>query len=418
MKIVFATTLLFLTACSTTTTTTETGQHEVVPSLAQTPYAPEGEPVLFVKLHKQDKSWQILSIASKRMPVDLLNREERLYIRTDNQQVMPDYDRHQYRDEASKFFDCTQDIKYNKHMTYNPCASSFTRNTKFGDGWFGWTKSLDTDEIQLAVKQTDLLARARKERVLIQQDRQRCLAQRKQAEKIIAQQKVALRVIDKTRLYKQGHELVSYDLNIGVEIPEEGCEQDLNKVKLNYDMGLHQNFDLVLELRGKSDWHQHESDKLNMTRMIAEADKKLIPTLYITGKKIQHYNLYKTWSNQDVAIDWRAMDIGERDLRQLFDVRNLGTSSVEIQRITFYINGHKVTRRDVFTLAPQTNKKGLEHASRYFMLEQKVRKNIDDIKVLNKKSEQAEFGVKLTYVVNDESKTLYKKDMVLLSSIL
>ena len=415
MQRVFITCLLLLTACSSTMDTEQNGLSFALPL---SPHAPQANDVLFAKLQKRDGSWHLMSIASTRMPVDLFNSEERVYIQADKQRVMPDYEHHQYYDDETRLFDCGKEVLYKKHTTYNPCASLFSRNTKFSENWFSWKKQLDTEEISKAVKQTDLLIRARQEMALVIQERQRCLALRQQVEKIIAQQKVSLRVIDQTELYQRGHELVSYDLSVDSEIPTEGCEQDLANVKLRYNLGLHQNFNLVLELRGKSDRDKLENNILSLKRLVAEADNKIIPTLYITGKKVQHYNLYKTWSNTDLTIDWRTLDISDTDLRQLFDVHNLGQSTIEIQRITFYINNHAITQRDIFKLLPLSGKKGLEHASRYFMLEEDVRKSIDDIKTVDKKSEQAEFGIKVTYTINGENKTLFKKDMVLLSSIL
>ena len=407
--------LLLLTACSTTT---ETEEMASLVALPLSPQAPPTADVLFAKLQKQDEAWQLLSIASKRMSVDLLRGEERVFIQTGTQLVMPDYDHHQYRNAEKRLFDCGQNAGYNKHTTYNPCVSQFSSNTKFGEGWFGWTRRLDVAEINQAIKQTDLLARAKQEMALVNQERQRCLVLRQQAEKIIAKQTLALRVIDQTEMYKQGHELVSYDLNIQPDIPAEGCAQELEKVKLSYDVGLHQEFNLVLELRGKGDWSKLENNKLILQRSVAEADKKLIPTLYITGKKVGRYNLYKTWSNNDVAIDWRTLDITDTDLRQLFDVRNLGQSAIEIQRVSFYINKHVVTQRNHYKLLPQAGKKGLEHASRYFMLDKKIRQHIDAIKTIDKKSEQAEFGIKVSYTVNGESRTLFKTDSLKLTGIL
>lgn len=407
--------LLLLTACSTTTETEETIPVAVLQSV---PQAPQAADVLFAKLHKHEEVWQLLSIASTRMPVDLLKGEERVYIQTGKQLIMPDFDHHQYRDAEKRLFDCGQNISYNKHITYNPCVSQFSSNTKFGEGWFGWTRRLDVAEINLAIKQTDLLVRATQEMALVNQERQRCLVLRQEADKVIAKQSMNLRVIDQTAMFERGHELVSYDMNIVSDIPAEGCVQELAQVKLSYDIGLHQDFHLVLELRGKSEGAKLENNKLIMRRSVAETDKQLIPTLYITGKKVQHYNLYQTWSNNDLSIYWRTLGITDTDLRQLFDVRNLSQSVIEIQRVSFYINKHVVTQRNHYKLLPQAGKNQLEHASRYFMLDEKIRQNIESIKTIDKKSEQAEFGIKVSYTVDGESRTLFKTNTLKLTSIL
>jgi len=408
--------VVILSACSSSPDT----ERKTVPlKLGALPHAPEAEDVLFAKLHKQDAVWQVVSIAAQRMPVDLLKGEERIYIETNTQRVMPDYDHHQYSNENRQLFDCGQDVKFNKQITYNPCTSAFSNNVNFAEGWFGWTKRLDVVELNAAIKQTELLTRASQEMALLRQERQRCRDLRLQAQQVIENQKVALRVIDQTNLYQKiGHELVAYDLNIQPEIAAEGCEKDLAEVKLNYDLGLHHDFNLVLELRGKTDGGELVNDKLSLKRRIAEADKQLVPTLYITGKKVNRYNLYQTWSNAEVAIDWQKLDINETDLRQYFDIRNLSTSPIEVQRVTFYINNHAVTHREAHKLLPLSSKSGLEHASRYFMLDKGLRKNIDDIKVIDNKSEQAEFGIKLSYRIKGEERSLFKKEMVLLSSIL
>lgn len=409
--------LLLLTACSSTTEA-EKSAVAALDGLPLVPKAPQAGDVLFAKIQKQDESWQLLSIASQRMPVDLLNNEERIFIQTGKRLVMPDYDHYKYRDEGKRLFDCGQKLSYNKHTSYNPCVSLFSSNTKFGEGLFGWTRRLDVVELNMAIKQADLLTRADQEMALVNQERQRCVALRQQAEKVIANQQVTLRVIDQTGMYARGHELVSFDINIQSDIPVEGCEQELGKVKLSYAVGLHQDLNLVLELRGKTDSGKLEHDKLTLQRAIAEADKKLIPTLYITGKKVARYNLYKTWSNNDLAIEWRTLDITDTDLRQIFDVRNLGSSPIEIQRVSFYINKHVVTRLSRYTLLSGASKTGQEHASRYFMLEKKFRQGIDAIKTINNKSEQAEFGIKVSYTIKGENKTLFKTDTVRLSSIL
>jgi hypothetical protein len=409
--------LLLLSACSSMPEA-EKSAIAALEALPLVPRAPQEGDVLFAKLQKQDGTWQLLSIASKRMPVDLLKAEERVYIQPDKQLVMLDYDHHQYRDIPRRLLDCGPSISYNKHITYNPCFSLFSRNTKFGEGLFGWSRRLDIAELNTAIQQTDLLAQATQEMARVNEERQRCLVIRQQAKKVIANQKVILRVIDQTNMYARGHELVAYEYDVMSDIPAEGCEQDLARVMMNYSIGLHQDLDLVLELRGKTDTGKLENDTLTLHRAIAEADTQFIPTLYIIGKKIEQYNLDKTWSNGDVAIDWRTLEISDTDLRQSFDVRNLSSSSIKIQRVSFYINKHVVTKRNPYKLSAGASYKGQEHASRYFMLEPKVRQSVDAIKVINKKSEQAEFGIKVTYTINGENRTLFKTDTVTLSSIL
>ena len=265
MKMAFVMCLLLLGACSTTTAVKAPGPVDV----SLEPVAPQADDVLFARLRKQDDHWQLVAISSQRMPLDLLKGEERVFIRTGKSIVLPDYEHHQYRDADKRLFDCGKDVGYNKNTTYNPCVSQLSSNIRFGEGWFGWTRRLDVAEINLAIKQTDLLARAKQEMVLVNQERQRCLALRKQAEQVIAKQKVTLQVVDQTKMYKQGFELVSYDLNIKPEIAREGCEQELSRVKLNYDVDVEQDAGLVLEVRGKSDWRKLAGDKLILERSIA-----------------------------------------------------------------------------------------------------------------------------------------------------
>ena len=408
--------LLLLTACSSSTETVEQATGPVVSSQLE-PRAPQAEDVLFANLLMLDGQWQVQSIGSKPQPTDLLKGEERLYIQTGKRIVMPDYQHYVFRNEEKRLFDCGQDVTYNKHTTYNPCTSQFTRNTKFGEGWFGWTKQLDRQAIITAIQQTGLMERAEKEIVLVRQERQRCLKLRQQAEQLAATQKLQLRVIDETGMYKKGFEHVQYDLKIKPEIASEGCEQELEKVKLSYDVGIEQSFNLVLELRGK-DWNQIDENKLILQRAVAEADKQLNPTLYITGKKVDHYNLYHSWSNQDVEITWRTIDITNTDLRQQFDLRSLVNRPIEVQAVSFYINDHVVTQRTPHRLAPKESIKDLEHASRYFLLEDKIRQNVEAIKTIDNKSEQASFGIRLKYVVGGEQKTLHMSDKLQLTSIL
>ena len=409
--------LLLLTACSTTSDLDETVA--VAMALPLLPQAPQAEDVLFASLQKQDdKRWQLLSMASKRMPVDLLKGEERVFIRTGTQRVMPDYDHHQYRDADKRLFDCGQQVTYNKHTTYNPCVSLLSRNTRFGDGWFGWTRRLDVTELELLVKQTDLLALAKQKMVLVNQERQRCANLRKQAEQLAAQQKLSLRVIDETSMFKNGHELVSYGLKVHPEISKEGCEQALANVKLSYAVDVVQDFDMVFELRGKTDWRKLDEHKLNLQRRVAESDKTLQPTLYITGKKVSHYNLYKTFANKDLQLTWRTIDISDTDLRQVFDIKNLADSPIQVQSVTFHINKHRITRRNQYHLSPLADQTGLEHASRYFLLQETLRRNIDAIKIIDQKTEEADFGISITYSVAGEARHMSSSNRVLLTSIL
>lgn len=379
---------------------------------------PQGEDVLFAKLVKQADQWQLLALDTRRMPVDLLKGEERVYIRTDTRHVMPDYVYRQYRNADKTLFECGTRVTYNKHTTYNPCVSLFSNNIRFGEGWFGWTRRLDREEIQKAVSQTDLLQRANQKMVQVKQERERCQAMQQQAQQVVAHQKLAVRVIDKTGLYPNGHEAVSYDLHIRPEVAREGCEHDLAQVKLDYDLNLEQNLGLVLELRGKTDWRQPNENTLTLQRAVAEADSSLLPTLYITGKKVNHYNLYQTWSNRDVEIVWRTLDITATDLHQLFDLRNRSRSPVEIRHITFYINQHAIEHRQHYRLAPQAGIKALEHASRYFLLQDKIRRHIEAIKTIDSRTEQAEFGIRLDYTVDGKRKTFTKTDSIMLTSVL
>ena len=410
----------FLAACSTTPPSADPQPAHETPQVSEQfiPQAPVAEDVIYANLLLKGEQWQVSSIGSQRKPVDILKGEERLYIQTGKQVIMPDYDHHAYRDEDKHLFDCGQDLKYNKNTTYNPCASQFSSNIKFAEGWFGWTRRLDVAEVKKAIQQTDLLKRAEQEMLLVSQERQRCLDLRQQAEALAAKQQVVLRVVDETGMYKNGHEHIRYDLKIKPEVAKEGCEQDLAHVKMSYDMGIEQEFNLVLEMRGKTDWSKLDEDKLNLKRAIAEANNKLVPTLYITGKKVGHYNLYRNWSNPEIEFRWRTMDITETDLRQIFDVRNLSDSPVEIQQITFDINGHKVHRLNRIRLAPQESATGQEHASRYFVLEDQTRQQIEAIRVINSQTEQAEFGVTVTYRIKGDKKSLNLSDKVQLSSVL
>lgn len=412
--------LLLLTACSTSMENTETARP--APGLLAadnlSPRAPQAEDVLYANILLQDGKWQLRSIGSQRKPVDLLKGEERLYIRTGKRVAMPDYDYHKYRDEAKGLFDCSQDLGYNKLTTYNPCTSQLSSNTRFGEGWFGWTRRLDIDEINKAVQQTDLFSRAEKEMALVTRERQRCNKLRRQAETLAAKQQVALRVIDETGMYRQGYEHVKYDLQVEPEVAKEGCEQELAAVKMRYELGIEQEFNLVLAMRGKSDWSKLENDKLTLERSIAEADKRLVPTLYITGKKVEHYNLYRTWSNAEVEIEWRTLDINSTDIRQVFDIRNLANTDIEIQGVTFHINGHRVYYRNHIQLPSHKGVTGLEHASRYFVLDKKHRQEIESIRVIDTQDERATFGVTVKYKLAGRDKTLSLSNNVQLSQIL
>ena len=407
-------------ACSTNPPVVETPQATETALVSEQliPQAPAGDDIIYANLLLKDEQWRLTSIGSQRKPIDLLKGEERLYIQTGKQIIMPDYDHHAYRNDDIHLFDCGQDLKYNKHTTYNPCASQFSSNIKFAEGWFGWTRQLDVAEIKKAIQQTDLLKRAEQEMLLVTQERQRCLGLRQQAEVLAAKQQVALRVVDETGMYKNGHEHIQYDLKIKPEVAKEGCEQDLASVKMNYDLGIEQEFNLVLEMRGKTDWSKLDEDKLSLKRAVADANNKLVPTLYITGKKVGHYNLYRRWSNSEVEFRWRTMAITETDLRQIFDVRNLTDSPVEILHITFDVNGHKVHRLNRIKLDPQARATSLEHASRYFVLEEQTRQQVEAIRVINSRTEQAEFGVTVTYQIKGDKKSFNLSDKVQLSSIL
>ncbi|MDH5444357.1 MAG: hypothetical protein OEY52_02305 [Gammaproteobacteria bacterium] len=380
------------------------------------PQAPQAEDVLFVNLLSVDGQWLIQSIGSQRKPVDLLKEEERLYIQTDKKIVMPDYVHYQFTDETRRQYDCGKDVKYNKHTTYNPCTSQFSRNIKYGEGWFGWRRQLDVGAIREAISQSDLINRANQEIALVRKERQRCLNLRKQAEQHAARQQVQLRVLDETGMYKQGHELVQYDLKVQPRVAYEGCEQNLDDVQLSYDLGLKQDFGLVLELRGKSGWNQLEGDTLHLERKIAEADKKLIPTLHIKGKQVKRYNLYQEWSNNDLDFTWRTLDISDTDLRQVFNIRNKNKQAITIESVSFIINKHVVTRKTPHVIKPESSLNGLEHASRYFVLGKNVRQHIEAIKVIETDSERARFGIRVVYKQGNEQKELqFAKDLSLAS---
>lgn len=412
--------LLLMSGCSSSPDSTVPSNKAPLASISEafTPQAARAEDVLFANLVFIDGQWQIQSIGSKRKPVDLLKSEERLYILTDEKIVMPDYVHFAYRDEAKRLFDCSQAVSFNRHTTYNPCTSQFTQNTKFGEGWFGWTKRLDKDSIAIAVKQSGLLERAEQEIALVRKERQRCLDLKNQAAKLASEQKLQLRVLDDTGMFKQGHELVKYALNITPDIAKEGCVQQLGEVRLNYELGIKRGFDLVLELRGKSDWQQAEEKKLILERDIAEADKQLAPTLYITGRKVRRYNLYQAWANQDLEVYWKTIDINDTDLLQAFDIRNLGKQKITIESISFIINQHVITQRNQHVLAPQSKETDLNHASRYFLLDKKQRKKIEAIKTIESGNEQAEFGIRIVYRIGKEQKILRKSEQLQLTSIL
>jgi len=377
--------------------------------------------VIFVKVVNSNGKWELLDADYKRMPINPEAGEERLYINTKNNYVMPDYEHYAYRRGTDRIIDCSDSLARQRSGKYNPCGSKFTKNYGFGDGWFGWLKLVNTDEIIKASKDTDLLVNAKAKlestisaRKVANAELIKCNVELDKVEEKLTTVPLKPKFTDKTRFYVIADNSI-LTTSIKLKRPQGACPESIDNLTVEYKiLPNNQIGRFALAEQSAKEWREEQGAYVK-TRRYAEAPGDLSPEIYMLEQTIAKYNINNAYSDDNIIVRWGNIYFDDKRLTFNYSLENGADKHAKINSISFYLDEVVITVNLDTELPPHTTTNNLISDFPLFSLDVAKRDRIYNLQHV-KNDRQAAFGVSVSYSLNDAKKTLYKVNSHKLSS--
>ena len=403
--------LLFVTSCGSNKIVERDGI--LIPKGAKPHGVSDNPDIMYAKVAKRNGTWTLLEIAHKRMRIDFESGEERLFILTHNNEVLPDYEDYAYRPGTKGMFECDP-AKHDSGSYYNPCKSAFSKNGSFGDGWFGWLKTLNTSEILRAVKDTDLANKSKVSLVAYEKERVRCDKMIIEASERVAKQTISPKLIDQTNMIR--------DVDSGwfkpiIKVNSAGvrCPDSINDLSGPYSIALLDSGKFVLEPKYSVDW-KLSRDRYEKVRRYGDGPGDLAPVFKLTEVNVHGYTLNRTVSDKNITIHWATLTMDNKQITYDYSIDNNSSKYIDVQKLSFYTSDAVITFDLGGNFPPNTtNRYDTKHIDRN-SISTAYLNTFNDLSVVHN-NKMVDFGISVSYTIGGEPKTLYQLQKIRLSDI-